>query len=203
MFRQNRPLALKSYSRKAAVQSKLHFLMKNLGLIMKKQAYTLLELSIVVIILGIIAGYGIPKIIINIDKSYVREAVNQLQSFYAINNLFYTNKGIGEYFDPGSTEDCPSAQCALLLGQTIEQQAPNLKNFNDSLGSHLISHNKIKYIYNSNGSIQAVYNPIINRTPPRLIKILMYSDRDLSSGNPCCLLGPGSPNMCYIIEDCP
>ena len=73
---------------------------------MKKfKGLTLTELMITVVILGIIAGYGIPNFTTAIERGHRRDAENQLKAVYAANyiyraqnsNLFWPTTGTNQF----------------------------------------------------------------------------------------------------------
>ena len=56
--------------------------------ILNKKAFTLIELMIVIVILGIIAAFALPGFTKSIEKSYVRDARNNLMAIYDTDNPF-------------------------------------------------------------------------------------------------------------------
>lgn len=132
-------------------------------------AFTLLELIIVVVLIGIIAGFAIPNYGKAIQKAHERDMLMQLMALHAANVMYRANAGT--YWDTGGG------------AQT------NLATINSTLGINIISSDGTTYSYTGaagGGSFTAdadwdaytlrVNGSAINTsaTPP----------------NPCCLVGP-------------
>ncbi len=64
-------------------------------MIMKKnrKAFTLLEIMVVIIIIGAIAGFAIPNYTKTIERAHLRDAMMQLETIHAANNLYRSRTG--------------------------------------------------------------------------------------------------------------
>ena len=79
-----------------------------------KRAFTIMEIVIVVILIGIIAAFALPNYNKSIRKSHERDAVLQLQALHAANLIFRARNG--DYFDTvGTGELLPVIPNLFLL----------------------------------------------------------------------------------------
>jgi len=60
---------------------------------MKRTAFTLMELMVVVIIIGIMAGYALPQYQRAVRKAHERDAIVQLTAIQAANIMYYAKNG--------------------------------------------------------------------------------------------------------------
>ena len=94
--------------------------------------FTLLELMVVVIIVGVIAAFAIPNYNKSMQKAHERDMLAQLTAVHAANLLFRSYDG--NYWDTGGTDK-------------------NMAQINSALSINIISDSSTTYNYNSaNGS---------------------------------------------------
>ena len=58
-----------------------------------RKAFTLLEIMVVIIIIGAIAGFAIPNYTKTIERAHLRDAIMQLEAIHAANNLYRSRTG--------------------------------------------------------------------------------------------------------------
>lgn len=69
--------------------------------IIKKRAFTVMELMTVVVIVGVIAAFAIPKLTLTMNRSHEQDAVTQLTAIHAANKLYRAQNGA--YWPPNGT----------------------------------------------------------------------------------------------------
>ena len=67
-----------------------------------KNAFTLIEIMIVIIILGIVAGFGLPKYNKAMEDAREKNATTQLLTIQSAQNLYYSKAG--KYWVPATNE---------------------------------------------------------------------------------------------------
>ena len=143
------------------------------------QAFTLMEIVIVVILLGIIAGFAIPNYSKAIRKAHERDAINQLISLSAANLIY--NARQGKFVDDdGSPGD-------------------DLTYINTNLGINIIP-NELIYSYDQTSNTAYTAKAIWN--PPGTADdfTLCVNQGAITTGtNPCCNT---STNTCPSLADC-
>lgn len=72
-----------------------------------------MELMIVTVILGIIAGFAIPNYNTSIERSHRRDAENQLRAIHAASNIYRAQNGV--YWPPVTGQDITSINSGLGL----------------------------------------------------------------------------------------
>ena len=92
------------------------------------KAFTLTEIMVVVILIGIIAAFGIPNYQKAVDKAHERDAVIQLTALHAANRVYQAQ--VGTY----------------LVGTNLD-----IDDINSGMGINLIA-NELDYLYNSDGT---------------------------------------------------
>ncbi|MFH1359586.1 MAG: type II secretion system protein [Candidatus Omnitrophota bacterium] len=60
---------------------------------MKNKAFTLAELMVVVIIIGIVAAFAIPNLRRSVERAHAREAINNLIAIHAASHGFRSENG--------------------------------------------------------------------------------------------------------------
>jgi len=93
-----------------------------------EKAFTLMELMIVVVVLGIMAGFAIPNYQRAIQKSHERDATSQLIAMHAANLIYRSNTG------------------TYLIGTNLDHT-----DLNTSLGINIIALDKT-YDYSDEGA---------------------------------------------------
>ncbi len=86
-----------------------------------KQAFTLTELIVVLVMTGIIMGFAIPNYQGAVNRAQYRDAGAQLTSIYAANKVYSINNG-GNYWPNGGSFDVDAINANLgtnLLGNEI------------------------------------------------------------------------------------
>ena len=58
-----------------------------------KRAFTLAEILIVIVIIGILASIALPNYYKTIERSHLRDAENNLMAIHAANRIFFTETG--------------------------------------------------------------------------------------------------------------
>lgn len=138
-----------------------------------QNAFTLIELMIVVTLIGIIAAFAIPNYQKSIRKQHERDAIIQLTTIHAANEIY--NAQTGEY----------------LTGNY------GLNGINSNLQIHVLANGMI-YLYDDLGSIGASYEATatLDDATPFTIKL---NNNPIGSGNPCCDTGGAD---CPSLPDC-
>ena len=54
-----------------------------------KTAFTIMEIMVVVIILGVIAGFAIPNFSKSIERTHMTDAINQLQAIHSADQIYF------------------------------------------------------------------------------------------------------------------
>lgn len=96
---------------------------------MKRNGFTLIELIVVVVLIGIIAGFAIPNYDKAIRKAHERDMSTQMMALHAANMIYRANAG--EYWDTGGVAE------------------PDLPDINSALGINIISNDGTTYSYTS------------------------------------------------------
>ena len=76
---------------------------------------TLTELIVVVIVLGIMAGFAIPNYTKSIDRSYRKDGTVNLTAIYAAEQIYYNNNN-GSYWPASGSGDVSAINSNLGLG---------------------------------------------------------------------------------------
>lgn len=137
--------------------------------------FTLLELMVVVIIIGVIAAFAIPNYNKSIQKAHERDMLTQLTSIHAANLLYRSYDG--KYWNTGGV-------------------AQSMAQINSTLSINIIANSGTTYNYNSaNGSsytATATWNIIYT------LQVTEAAIDDTSvPPNPCC-----QTNNCLSVANC-
>jgi len=138
-----------------------------------KRAFTLTEIMIVVIIIGIIAGFALPQYTKAIRKAHERDVVIQLISLHAA-NLIYNAKE--DEFFPGTN-------------LTISQ-------INDGLNINIIA-NDMNYSYTRSATDAYAATATWDDSDNSFDFTVRVNEGPLSASNPCCSAG-----SCPSLPDC-
>jgi len=124
-----------------------------------KCGFTLLELMVVVIIIGIIAGFAIPNYNKSMQKAHERDILTQLTSIHAANLLYRSYDG--KYWNTGGVDK-------------------NMAEINSALSINIIANGGTTYNYNSaNGSVYEAIGTWDSYT-------LKVTEAAIDATNPCC-----------------
>ena len=144
-----------------------------------KKAFTLVELLVVVLIIGILAAIAVPYYQEAVEKSIMQEAIINLKAIAKANDVFYLQNGryaLGNEID--------KLDFALTGGQATIHGANRVKTkyfiFSPGTGSQDAMRALAHRIPNENASSLYVYYLAI---PPQSDNILCYFYRDGSGNN--------------------
>ena len=139
----------------------------------KNQGFSLMELIVVIVILGVIAGFALPNYRQSIQQSHERDMDNQLKALHAV-SLLYNTQNNGAFY-AGTLND--------------------LTAINTQFGINLITNDNTTYSYTG-----AANNFTANATWPNFT--IQITNLPISStavpANPCC-----STRNCSVIPNCP
>lgn len=79
------------------------------------RGFTLTELIVVVVVLGIMAGFAIPNYTKSIDRSYRKDGTVNLTAIYAAEQIYYNNNN-GSYWPASGSGDVSAINSNLGLG---------------------------------------------------------------------------------------
>ncbi len=79
------------------------------------RGFTLTELIIVVVVLGIMAGFAIPNYTKSIDRAYRKDGTVNLTAIYAAQQI-YSNNNNGSYWTPSGGGGVADINASLGLG---------------------------------------------------------------------------------------
>lgn len=123
------------------------------------KGFTLMELMVVVIIIGVIAAFAIPNYSRSVQKAHERDRLVHLTSIHAANLLYRSYDG--DYWDTGGADQ-------------------DLAAINSTLSINIIANSGTTYNYNSaNGSSYTA-------TADWDVYTLQVTQASISSTNPCC-----------------
>lgn len=136
------------------------------------RGFTLMELMIVVVIIGIIAGFAIPNYGKAVQKAHERDMLAQLTSIHAANLLYRSYEG--KYWDTGGADK-------------------TLADINSTLSLNIIANSGTTYNYNSaDGSTFTATADWDGGTC-----VLQVTQAPISTTNPCWLSG-----TCVSVPGC-
>ncbi len=132
-----------------------------------KKAFTIMEILIVVIIVGIIAAFAIPNYGRSVAQSHYQDAVMQLSAIRTANQIYFARTGAYWPNTPGQTIAAINANLSLNI---IE----NRKTYTCSPGTTIGTTFTCTAVYNATGS--DTFTATVNENP-------------LSTTNPQCTGG--------------
>ena len=130
---------------------------------MEKKAFTLMELMVVVVIVGIMAGYSVPQYQKAVRKAHERDAVVQLTTLNAANVMYFAKNNT--YLPTGTG---------------------NLAAINAGLNINIIA-NGMTYAYNRPST--TTYTATAGWVETGNNFTLRVNQAALAANNPCCLAG--------------
>jgi len=147
-----------------------------MGIKKTKQGFTLMEIMMVVIILGMLATYAIPNYRKSILKGYEKQMIQAARSFYAAQEKYRyqqrTPNVLPEYW-PGDTN---------MQSVTVDQ-------INADLGTNIIPNQYISYYYRDNADNTYEFMVGYKMGEPNN-RFAMYlwggPNTELSGSNPAC-----------------
>lgn len=95
-----------------------------------RRGYTLVEMVVVVLIIGILASFGIPQYLRTVEVGKADDAVSTMNMIGTTNKMFALDHGglyaVGQFTTACGTGACPAAgpytQCALVLCKYLADQ---------------------------------------------------------------------------------
>jgi prepilin-type N-terminal cleavage/methylation domain-containing protein len=93
-----------------------------------RRGFTLVELAVVIVIIGVLAAFGVPKFLQSVEKSKATEAFNFWSTVQAAEERFIAQNGVYASFTTGQTPwpldiVLPTLQYFTLAGVTASQGA--------------------------------------------------------------------------------
>ncbi|MBI5149669.1 MAG: prepilin-type N-terminal cleavage/methylation domain-containing protein [Candidatus Omnitrophica bacterium] len=123
------------------------------------KGFTLIELMVVIVIVGIIAAFGIPSYTKSIQKSHERDMAAQLTAVHAANLLYRSYNG--KYWDTAAS-------------------SKNMAEINSALSLNIIANDGTTYDYNSDGNVFTAAATWSAYT-------LKVTQAAIGATNPCCV----------------
>ena len=133
-----------------------------------------MEIIIVIVLVGILAGFGLRSYINAIQKTREREMASNLKAMYAANSLYRAQ-----------------------VRQYLSGVNSNLAFINTNLGLSIIGAGII-YTYNGAAGAYTIRADWRNTANNNLVSIII-NEQPLANNNPCCLAGL---NGCLVINAC-
>jgi type II secretory pathway pseudopilin PulG len=124
-----------------------------------------MEILVVIVILGAIAGFAIPNFTRTIERSHENDAILQLEGIHSANKIY--NARNNSYWPP-------------------DNAAYNLSSINTNLGLNIIANDMT---YTCTGTDGSVFTCTAVRNAPASSFTVTVTEADLSSGNPSCTAG--------------
>lgn len=133
-----------------------------------KTGFTLIELMVVIILIGIIAGFAIPNFTKAVNKTHEKDSILQLTSIHAANLLYFSQQD--EFLPTGSGD---------------------LDAINSGLGLNIIA-NDMTYTYAREDPDTDEYHACASLGSDFTIYV---NEGALDSDNPCCQSGTDCPTL--------
>ena len=128
------------------------------------QAFTLMELMIVIVIIGVIASFALPQYHKTVERAYEREAIRNLTMVHAAEQVYQVENGT--YWNSGTQGDC-------------------LANLNTNLRLNIIA-GEMTYGCDGDGTL---FTFTADRAGSLGDFTVSVTDAELSSTNPSCTAG--------------
>jgi prepilin-type N-terminal cleavage/methylation domain-containing protein len=156
---------------------------------MKNNAFSITELMIVIILIGVMAGFALPSFTKAVLKAQVRDAMIQLEALYAANRIF-------------------RAQNNTFWTVTVAAGPTGAATINGGpLGLNLVS-NGLSYGYTPNSAVTAtLFTATAARTGTnaftvRINQNLINPLGGPGASNPCCVAGGYCTNFPQLLNTC-
>jgi prepilin-type N-terminal cleavage/methylation domain-containing protein len=131
----------------------------------RNKAFTLMEILVVIVILGAIAGFAIPNFTRTIERSHENDAILQLEAIHSANKIYQARNNA--YWPPDTA-------------------SYDITSINTNLGLNIIANDMTYTCLGTDGSTffcKAV------RNAPAASFTVSVTEADLSSSNPACTAG--------------
>jgi len=138
-----------------------------------KDGFTLMELMVVVLLIGIIAAFAIPSYDRSVRKAHERDMVEQLKVLHAASLIYRANNG-GYWDTAGGDEN-------------------NLATINTALAINIIANDQTAYVYN--GALGGGSYSAAATWDDFTVDI---DEASVSATNPCC----GTWDLCPSLPNC-
>ena len=140
-----------------------------------KKAFTIMELIIVVIILGVVTAFAIPNYSKSIRKAHARDTLIQLSTIHAANILYFSQ-----------------------TNQYAPQTSQDLVNLNTELDLNIIANNMLYTYSRPTVSTYTVTSQWIDGSNNFTITLNQNILKTTAPNpNPCCSAG-----TCFVVPDC-
>ncbi|MDP2654543.1 MAG: hypothetical protein Q8Q08_11025 [Candidatus Omnitrophota bacterium] len=134
-----------------------------------KKSFTIMEIMVVIVIIGAVAGFAIPNYVKTVERAHEQDATTQLSAIHSANNIYRANNGRYWPLDTGTYP---------LNGAT---------SINTSLGLSVIANGMTYTCTGSAGG--ATYQCNAVRNAPAASFTVRVDQNPLGSTNPDCVLG--------------
>jgi prepilin-type N-terminal cleavage/methylation domain-containing protein len=134
----------------------------------RPKAFTLIELIVVVVIVGVIAAFAVPNYRKTIDKTFERDAINQMYTLHAAEQRHFERTG--SYYPTGSAN-------------------AGLSAINTNLGLSILNTSTVD-LWHCN-DVSGVYNCYARRRPGTGNNEfwIFMTPAPIAADNPCCSFG--------------
>jgi prepilin-type N-terminal cleavage/methylation domain-containing protein len=138
---------------------------------MKTKAFTLMELMVVVVIIGIIAGFALPQYQRSIRKAHERDALVQLTAIHASNTMY---RAVNDTYWPGANQ--------------------NLAQINAGLNLNILA-NDMTYTYTRATATTYTARAAWDETGVANDFVIQIDQTAIDNNNPCCVVGFTCPSL--------
>jgi prepilin-type N-terminal cleavage/methylation domain-containing protein len=132
----------------------------------RQKAFTLTEIIVVVIILGIIATLGVRYYINTMEHAHQRDAIVNLTAIHSANQVYRARNG--QYWPPASNQGVNAINTALKLN---------------------IIEDGMTYTCNTGGTPGQTFACFADRKPPAALFRVRVTQAPLTATNPQCVTG--------------
>ncbi len=140
-----------------------------------RNGFTLMELMITVVLLGILAAFALPNYGKSLSKAHERDAINQLSSINAANSIYFAHAS------------------RYLPGTNISESGPGNTGMNANLNLNIIPES-LQYCYTATDATHYTANAEYTGSGSFVVQV---SQNVLSDTNPCCYCPP-----CPSLNNC-